>query len=110
MRILELFFAILGLMFVLIEICDYLFYRKFRADMSLVLEVFSKSEQELIDMLEIITTVRRSQAGKCAISKLIVLTSEDDIEKNRILLHYMQSFKMEADFYRKIDGQWRKFN
>ena len=110
MLVITIFFAILGLIFLLIGFCDFLFYRKCTYSMPLIFDSRKKTESELIDMLEIITTVRRSQIGKCAITKLIVLTDEKNTRNNQILKYYMETFQMEADFYQFEDGSWIKIN
>ena len=98
MEFIIIFFAILGLLFLLIGICDIIFYRKCTYTLPTILDARGKSESELIDMLEIITTVRRSQIGKCAITSLVVLTEEENIRNNQILKYYMESFQIQADF------------
>lgn len=103
-------FAILGLIFIVISLCDFFFYRKCSYSMPLILDVRKKSESELIDMLEIITTIRRSQIGKCAITKLIVLTEEEETRNNQILKYYMETFLMKADYYILEEEHWKKIN
>lgn len=78
--------------------------------MPLIFDAREKTESELIDMLEIITTVRRSQIGKCAITKLIVLTDESLCASNQILKYYMETFRIEADFYKLEGDRFIKIN
>ena len=70
-KIILSFFAIIGIVLMAINLCDYLFYRKYKENLPLIVNLKGKSELESIEILELIATVRQRRSGKAVISELM---------------------------------------
>ena len=88
------FFAIIGMLFLIIYICDYFFYRNFKQTLVLTIDLTEISSQECIEIFELITSVRQTTIGKAVISFVQVLVSETKDEKANLAKEYMRVFKI----------------
>ena len=91
------FFAVIGLMFVTIYTCDYLFYRKFKQKMTLVVNLSKSSIIECIDTLELIATIRQMTIGKAAIPFVQIIIAPSDLEAKKLVQEYMRVFKIPGE-------------
>ncbi len=97
------FFAVIGITFLAIYICDYFFFRKFEHKLSLFVDLREKNESETIEIFELITSVRDRESGKALLGELIVLASADNNDIIRIANHYMKFFHLEGNIYTDKD-------
>lgn len=93
-EILLSFFAIIGMLFLIIYICDYFFYRNFKQTLILTVDLTKMSSQECIETFELITSVRQTTIGKAAIGYVQVLVSKAEDEKAALAKEYMRIFKI----------------
>lgn len=93
-EILLSFFAIIGMLFLIIYICDYFFYRKFNQELILTFDISSLSAAECIEIFELITTVRQTTIGKAAIGKVLILSDDASCENTKLAKEYMRIFKI----------------
>ncbi len=88
------FFAIIGLMFLIIYICDYFFYRNYRHTLTLIVDIRKLTVEECIETFELITSIRRTTIGKAAIGSLLVLTSTQKQDVTYLAKEYMRIFRI----------------
>ncbi len=90
------FFAVIGILFFIIYLCDYLFYRNFHPNFTLTLDTRDMSLEACIDSFELINTVRQTAAGKAILSNLSIIVSDFDDEKARLSKEYIKVFDIPA--------------
>ncbi len=88
------FFAVIGITFLGIYLCDFFFFRKFYHKLSLIVDLREKNELETIEIFELILSVRERKSGKAAVGELIVLVKKEAIDVRRIANHYIHSFHL----------------
>ncbi len=88
------FFAVIGITFLGIFLCDYFFFRKFSHKLSLLVDLRAKNEVETIEIFELILSVRERRSGKAAIGEIVVLTKDTATDVRRIANHYINSFRL----------------
>ena len=100
------FFAVIGITLLAMQICDFFFFRKFHPKLPLIVDIRKIEEKEIIEIFEVITTVRQKTSGKSAISELIILTDSLYDKKSDIAKRYMETFRIEGAFYETGDNSW----
>lgn len=100
-EILLSFFAIIGMLFLIIYVCDYLFYRNFKHELTLTVDVSFLSAAECIECFELITTIRQTTIGKAAIGKVIILTHDENDENTKLAMEYIRIFKIPGSIHHK---------
>ncbi len=105
-EILLSFFAVIGITLLVMQICDFFFYKKVKENFSLILDFRNKDEEEIIQILEMIGTVRARESGKAAISNLIVLIQEDRDHFKEIIYHYLKVFQLPGTVFSIDDPSW----
>jgi len=91
------YFAIVGMMFMIIYFSDLIFYRKFNTKMVLTFDTRKLSVEECIDALELIHSVRQFASGKAAISELNILVRDNDEEKERVIKEFLRVFNIPGE-------------
>ena len=86
------FFAIIGMMFLIVYVCDFIFYHKYHQTAVLTIDTRTMSMDVVIDMFELINTVRQTTSGKALVSNLLVIVSNLNDEKSKIAREYMRIF------------------
>lgn len=89
-------FAIIGMMFFIVYICDFIFYHKYHHTLTLTIDTRTMSTDAIIDTFELINTVRQTTSGKALISYLLVLVSDFSEEKAKISREYMRIFHIKG--------------
>lgn len=107
-KIILSFFAIIGIVLMAIHLCDYLFYRKYKVNLPLIVDLKGKSELESIEILELIATVRQRSSGKAAISELMVLTDPTSEIKKEDVYRYLKVFGIPGTIYENIEMIFKK--
>lgn len=102
-EILVSFFAVIGITFLGIYLCDFFFFRKFSHKLSLLVDLREKDEIETVEIFELILSVRDRRSGKAAIGEIIVLTKNNAIDVRRIAYHYINYFKLSAKILEESD-------
>lgn len=97
------FFAIIGIVLLSIHMCDYFFYRKYKENLPLFVDLREKSELEAIEILELIATVRQRKSGRAAISELMILIRSDSKIKRDDIYHYLKIFNIPGTVYENIE-------
>ena len=104
-EILLSFFAVIGVTFLVMMLMDFLFYRKANSDSVLLLDFREKSEEEMVEVFEMISTVRSRRSGKGAISKVIVILKKNGgISKDRVY-QYINAFSLNGAVF--TDDSWK---
>ena len=98
-EILLSFFAVIGMLFLIIYLCDYFFYRNFHPVLSLIVDTRKMTEQECIESFELITSLRQTTSGKAAIGNLVVLVADTNEIKAKLSREYMQIFRIPGEIY-----------
>ena len=93
-EILLSFFAIIGMLFLIIYTCDYFFYRNFNHELILTFDISALTAAECIEVFELITTVRQTTIGKAAIGKVLILSDDASSESTKLAKEYMRIFKI----------------
>lgn len=91
------FFAVIGFVVFAMQLCDYFFYRRFRGEMVLTVDLREMDEKTVVDCFELIATVRQSSLGKAAIGSLLVLDDHTCLQKRSIAVHYMNFFHIPGE-------------
>ena len=86
------FFAVIGILFFIIYLCDYLFYRNFHPSFTLTMDTRNMSVEACIDSFELINSIRQTTAGKAILSNLTIIVSDFDDEKARLSKEYIKVF------------------
>ena len=102
------FFAVIGITFLALRICDYLFFRNFQHFLSLIVDLRGKSEAETVEILELITSVGQSRSGRAVLSDLIVVVPKEDPVIRQIANHYMTTFHLSGKIYSDGDLSWQE--
>lgn len=102
------FFAVIGITLLAMQFCDYIFFRKLKPGLKLIVDIRERSEKEIIEIFELITTVRQKTSGKSAVSELIVLTTSLYDKKSDIAKRYMEIFHIEGTLYENGDEVWKE--
>ena len=97
------FFAVIGITFLGIHFCDFLFYRKFSHKLSILVDLREKNELETIEIFELILSVRDRKSGKAATGEIIVLTKKDACDVSRIANYYINSFHLTGKILNESD-------
>ncbi len=96
-EILLSFFAVIGLMFLVIYICDYFFYRKYNQRLTLAIDARKMSIEQCIDTFELINSVRQTTSGKAAIASILVIVENENNENIKIVREYMRIFHIPGE-------------
>lgn len=96
-EILLSFFAVIGLLFFIVYLCDYMFYRNFHQNTKLTIDTRKMSVNACIDTFELVNTVRQTTSGKAILSDLLVIVSDSNEEKARIAREYMRIFHIPGE-------------
>lgn len=96
------FFAVIGLLFFVIYVCDYLFYRKFDQKLILTVDTRGMTVEQCMETFELIQTVRQMTSGKAAISFLTILVESENDEKAKIAKEYLRIFKIQGQIQKEI--------
>jgi 2-iminoacetate synthase ThiH len=86
------FFAAIGAIFLIVEICDYFFYKSFQPDCFITINFIGKDEEEIIKTLEMIATVQKKKSGKAALGIPYFIVEETSGKKAEIIYHYLRVF------------------
>lgn len=101
------FFAAIGIVLLVVRIGDYLFYRKCKFCLPLVVDLRKKDAEEIIEIFELITTVRNRTSGRAAISDLIILSDQRDTLQSDLIQYYINSFDLRGKIYYGSDTDWK---
>ena len=102
------FFAVIGITFLALQVCDYFFFRNFKHILSLIVDLRGKSVGETIEVLELITSVRQWQSGRSALCDLIVVAPRDNPEIRKIASYYFTTFHLSGKIYDDGDLSWQE--
>ena len=101
------FFAVIGITLLAMQFCDYIFFHKFKPNLRLIVDIRNRDEKEIIEIFELITTVRQKTSGKSTISELIVLTNTLEDKKSDIAKRYMEVFHLEGTLFENGNECWK---
>jgi len=96
-EILLSFFAVIGMLFLLIYFCDYLFYRSFSQKMTLTVDTRNRTEEDCMEIFELITSLRQMTIGKAALNHIIILVSDLDDNHAKLAYEYIRVFKLPGE-------------
>lgn len=102
------FFAIIGIVLMAINLCDFFFYRKYKENLPLLVDLKGKNELESIEILELIATVRQRRSGKAAISEVMILTDSSSEIKRDDIYRYLKIFGIPGTIYENIEIIFKK--
>ncbi len=97
------FFAVIGIVLLAIRIFDTIFYRKMETDIDLIVNLKGKSEEEVIALFELLSTVRSSKSGKAATGRIYYLCNEKYGIKRETIYHYDKIFNLNGTVIKKED-------
>lgn len=100
------FFAVIGITLLLLHFCDYLFYRKFHPNLTLFVDLRSKCEEEAIEILELLSTVRSKKSGQAAIGEIVILIKRHQNLDDKVLYHYLNVFQLPGKVYFDDQPHW----
>lgn len=86
------FFAVIGVVLLIVRFLDFLFYRRFKTGGILILDLSGKTETEVIMLIELIATVRDRACGKAALEKTYLITDKSCQIKRDDLYRLLNSF------------------
>lgn len=98
------FFAVIGITLLTLQFCDYIFFRKFKSVLPLIVDLREKNPKETIEIFELITTVRQKTSGKAAISKIIVIIDSKNDQIANIAQRYMDIFQIPGSIF--TNNEW----
>ncbi len=87
------FFASIGIVLIAARFMDYLFYRNTKVPLTLLVDLRQKTEEEAIEILELISTVRQSYVGRAVIGEILVFIDEKELSR-RAVEFYMKAFSL----------------
>ena len=90
------FFAVIGITLLAIRIFDTVFYRKMSPDIKLIVNLDGKSEEEIIILLELLSTVRMSKSGKAATGRIYYLYNGKCCLRRDEIYHYDRIFNLKG--------------
>lgn len=102
------FFAVIGITLLTLHICDFIFFHKFNKDLPLIVDIRWKDAKEVIDIFELITTVRQKASGKAVISRIIILTNSYTDQNSNIAKKYIETFQIPGELYEEGNEEWKK--
>ena len=86
------FFAVIGMLFLLVYICDYFFYRNFNHSITVTVDTRNMTIENCIDTFELINIIRQTCSGKAFVSNLNVIASNSEVEKIKLAKEYITFF------------------
>lgn len=93
------FFASVGVILLIVELCDFLFYRTYNPKTLLTVDLTGCDEQEIIRLLEVISTIRRKRSGKAVLGR-IAFRLDKNKNNEEFLYHYMNIFQIPGKIMR----------
>ena len=87
------FFASIGVILLVVELCDFIIYRKYRLNSRLIIDLRNKNEADVIEVFEALSGIRRKRSGR-AVLREIKIISEDNSEKTDYIRHYSKIFEI----------------
>ncbi len=93
-EILLSFFAVIGILFLIVYSCDYAFYRNFKSDMTLIVDTRNKTVEQCIDAFELINSVRQMSSGKAVLNFILVVVNNENDDKAKLAREYMRVFQI----------------
>ena len=102
------FFAVIGIALLTVRICDTIFYHKFHIRLPLIVDLRGKTEEEAIEIFELIASVRQRSSGKAAISDLIVLIGRGGSFHREAAYHYIKIFDLKGTVYSDGEEIWKQ--
>ena len=103
------FFSVIGITLLVIQFLDFLFYRKAKLPAKLFLDLREKSEEEIIEMLEMIGTVRSKKSGCATIREVIVIIDKRGSTPKSKLYRYMRAFGIIGTVYEEGENYLERF-
>lgn len=86
------FFAVIGMLFLIVYVCDYFFYRTYNENLVLTIDTRVMTIEACIDSFELISSVRQTASGRAILSNLCVIVSDYYDEKAKLSREYMRVF------------------
>ncbi len=102
------FFAVIGITLLTLRICDFIFFHKFKPDLKLIVDIREKEAKDVIEIFELITTVRQNTSGKALASKLFIIINPGDKHNHDIAKKYLDTFQIDGTFYEKVDEKFEE--
>ena len=97
------FFSIIGIILLATQLCDFFFYRKYKENHMLLVDLREKNETETIEILELIATVRQRRSGRAAIGELMILSTANSGLNQDEMYHYLNIFGIPGTVYENVD-------
>ena len=88
------FFAVIGMLYILIHLCDYIFYHNFKQSITITINTKKMTMEDCIDTFELINVIRQTSSGKAFVSSLIVIISDSEKDKIKLAKEYMSFFRI----------------
>lgn len=98
------FFASIGIVLIAARVIDYLFYHNTKVPSTLLADLRQKTEEEAIEILELISSVRESYAGKAVIGEILVFIDEEELSR-RTVEFYMKAFSLDGIIFSSEEAE-----
>ncbi len=102
------FFAAIGAVFLIVEICDYFFYRSFQPNCFITIDLIGKNDEEIIKTLEMIATVQKKKSGKAALGIPLILCEETSGKRVEMIYHYLKIFAIPGKVTNRFEACHQK--
>jgi len=89
------FFAVIGITLLVLNGMDFIFYKKYKPNVTLKISLETTEESELIRIFELVSTVRKAPCGKALIQKIEIELPMIEAKKQELLLYYLKLFELE---------------
>ncbi len=102
------FFAVIGITLLTVRIFDTIFYHKVHVRLPLIVDLRGKTEEEAIEIFELVASVRQRCSGRAAISDLIVLIERGGAIRRDTAYHYIKIFDLIGTVYSDGQESWKQ--
>ena len=97
------FFAVVGITLLGVRIFDFFFYRKFRPDLSLLVDLRNTSPEQTIEIFELIALVRLRASGRAAIPELKIILDENDSFTKNLTRRFLCEYHLPSRIYESFE-------
>ncbi len=88
------FLSVIAVAFFVLHFFDFLVYRKFKSDLKTIADIRGKTQEDIIELLELISTVRGKTSGKSALQELVFVVGKSCPFTKDVLDSYINAYSI----------------
>lgn len=88
------FLSVIGVSLLVLHFFDFLLYRKFKSGLKTIADLRKKTTDEVIELLELISTVRSKTSGAAALNEIVFFIDKTSTVSSDALHSYLNAYSI----------------